>query len=75
MISGGRGGYWLEQNMLFREGLRSLGYDITSLQGRVVRGMAIELRAPQFTCCSKSTCPIGRIWGSATSLPHRLYTR
>jgi N-hydroxyarylamine O-acetyltransferase len=42
MISGGRGGYCLEQNMLFREGLRSLGYDITSLQGRVVRGMAID---------------------------------
>jgi N-hydroxyarylamine O-acetyltransferase len=42
MISGGRGGYCLEQNMLFREGLRSLGYKITSLQGRVVRGMAID---------------------------------
>ena len=26
MIFGGRGGYCLEQNMLFREGLRSLGY-------------------------------------------------
>ena len=38
MISGGRGGYCLEQNMLFREGLRSLGYKIASLQGRVVRG-------------------------------------
>ena len=25
MIAGGRGGYCLEQNMLFREGLRSLG--------------------------------------------------
>ena len=34
-----RGGYCLEQNMLFREGLRSLGYKITSLQGRVVRGL------------------------------------
>src|SRR5689334_517289 len=40
MIARGRGGYCLEQNMLFREGLRSLGYDVTSLQGRVVRGMA-----------------------------------
>ena len=37
MIFGGRGGYCLEQNMLFRAGLRSLGYQITSLQGRVVR--------------------------------------
>ena len=46
MISGGRGGYCLEQNMLFREGLRSLGYRITSLQGRVVRGMAIDAPRP-----------------------------
>jgi N-hydroxyarylamine O-acetyltransferase len=45
-ISGGRGGYCLEQNMLFREGLRSLGYRITSLQGRVVRGMAIDAPRP-----------------------------
>src|SRR6516165_1245961 len=46
MIFGGRGGYCLEQNMLFREGLRSLGYRITSLQGRVVRGMAIDAPRP-----------------------------
>ncbi len=31
MIAGRRGGYCFEQNMLFREGLRSLGYSITSL--------------------------------------------
>jgi N-hydroxyarylamine O-acetyltransferase len=46
MVLGGRGGYCLEQNMLFREGLRSLGYQITSLQGRVVRGMAIDAPRP-----------------------------
>ena len=46
MISGRRGGYCLEQNMLFREGLRSLGYKITSLQGRVVRGLAIDAPRP-----------------------------
>jgi N-hydroxyarylamine O-acetyltransferase len=46
MIFGERGGYCLEQNMLFREGLRSLGYKITSLQGRVVRGMAIDAPRP-----------------------------
>ena len=45
MIGGGRGGYCFEQNMLFRAGLRSLGYRVTSLQGRVVRGLAID--APQ----------------------------
>lgn len=36
----------LEQNMLFREGLRSFGYRITSLQGRVVRDMAIDAPRP-----------------------------
>jgi N-hydroxyarylamine O-acetyltransferase len=46
MIFGGRGGYCLVQNMLFREGLRSLGYKITSLPGRVVRGMAIDAPRP-----------------------------
>lgn len=46
MIGGGRGGYCFEQNMLFREGLRSLGYKITSLQGRVVRGLAIDAPRP-----------------------------
>jgi N-hydroxyarylamine O-acetyltransferase len=46
MIRGKRGGYCFEQNMLFRAGLRSLGYRITSLQGRVVRGMAIDAPRP-----------------------------
>jgi N-hydroxyarylamine O-acetyltransferase len=46
MIAGGRGGYCFEQNMLFRAGLRSLGYKITSLQGRVVRGLAIDAPRP-----------------------------
>jgi N-hydroxyarylamine O-acetyltransferase len=46
MIHGRRGGYCFEQNMLFRAGLRSLGYRITSLQGRVVRGMAIDAPRP-----------------------------
>jgi N-hydroxyarylamine O-acetyltransferase len=46
MIAGRRGGYCFEQNMLFRAALRSLGYRITSLQGRVVRGMAIDAPRP-----------------------------
>lgn len=46
MIEGGRGGYCLEQNMLFREGLRSFGYRATSLQGRVVRGLDIDAPRP-----------------------------
>jgi hypothetical protein len=32
--------------MLFRAGLRSLGYRITSLQGRVVRGLAVDAPRP-----------------------------
>ena len=46
MIASGRGGYCFEQKMLFRTGLRSLGYSITSLQGRVVRGLAIDAPRP-----------------------------
>ena len=59
MISGGRGGYCLEQNMLFREGLRSLGYDITSLQGRVVRGMAIDAPRPAIHMLLQVNMPEG----------------
>ena len=46
MIAGGRGGYCFEQNMLFRGGLRSLGYKVTSLQARVVRGLDIDAPRP-----------------------------
>ena len=46
MIAGRRGGYCFEQNMLFRGGLRSLGFDITSLQARVIRGLAIDAPRP-----------------------------
>jgi N-hydroxyarylamine O-acetyltransferase len=46
MIANRRGGYCFEQNMLFRAGLRSLGYNITCLQGRVVRGLAIDAPRP-----------------------------
>lgn len=46
MIAGGRGGYCFEQNMLFRGALRSFGYKVTSLQARVVRGLAIDAPRP-----------------------------
>jgi N-hydroxyarylamine O-acetyltransferase len=59
MISGGRGGYCLEQNMLFREGLRSLGYNITSLQGRVVRGLAIDAPRPAIHMLLQVNLPEG----------------
>src|SRR5450432_1635170 len=46
MIDHKRGGYCFEQNFLFRAGLLSLGYRVTSLQGRVVRGLAIDAPRP-----------------------------
>jgi len=46
LIRNRRGGYCFEQNMLFREGLRSLGFAVTSLQARVVRGLAIDAPRP-----------------------------
>jgi N-hydroxyarylamine O-acetyltransferase len=42
MLRGRRGGYCFEQNMLFRAGLRDLGFRIVNLQGRVVRGLPID---------------------------------
>ena len=46
MIVQRRGGYCFEQNFLFRAGLRSLGFDVTSFQARVVRGLAIDAPRP-----------------------------
>jgi N-hydroxyarylamine O-acetyltransferase len=46
MISQRRGGYCFEHNFLFRAGLRSLAFDVTSLQARVVRGLAIDAPRP-----------------------------
>jgi N-hydroxyarylamine O-acetyltransferase len=59
MITSGRGGYCFEQNMLFRAGLRSLGYRITSLQGRVVRGLAIDAPRPAIHMLLKVELPEG----------------
>ena len=59
MIANRRGGYCFEQNMLFRPGLRSLGYTITSLQGRVVRGLAIDAQRPAIHMILKVELPEG----------------
>lgn len=59
MIVGGRGGYCFEQNMLFRAGLRSLGYKLTSLQGRVVRGLPIDAPRPAIHMLLKVHLPEG----------------
>ena len=59
MIAGGRGGYCFEQNMLFRGALRALGYQITSLQARVVRGLAIDAPRPMFHMVLRVDLPEG----------------
>ncbi len=59
MIAGRRGGYCFEQNMLFRGGLRSLGFDVTSLQARVVRGLAIDALRPMLHMVLQVNLPEG----------------
>jgi N-hydroxyarylamine O-acetyltransferase len=60
MIAGGRGGYCFEQNMLFRGALRSLGFSVTSLQARVVRGLAIDAARPAFHMVLRIDLPEGK---------------
>ena len=59
MIAGRRGGYCFEQNFLFRGGLRSLGFDVTSLQARVVRGLAIDAPRPMLHMVLQVNLPEG----------------
>lgn len=59
MIAGGRGGYCFEQNMLFRGGLLSLGYEVTSLQARVVRGLDIDAPRPMLHMVLQIDLPEG----------------
>src|SRR5215831_2352307 len=59
MIRGGRGGYCFEQNMLFRCGLLALGYKLTSLQARVVRGLAIDAPRPMLHMVLRVELPEG----------------
>ncbi len=42
LIAGGRGGYCFEQNGLLLAGLASLGYRVTGLLARVIRGMEAD---------------------------------
>lgn len=59
MIGSHRGGYCFEQNMLFRGGLLSLGFDVTSLQARVVRGLAIDAPRPMLHMVLQVNLPEG----------------
>jgi N-hydroxyarylamine O-acetyltransferase len=59
IIFGGRGGYCFEQNMLFRAGLLSLGYEVTSLQARVVRGLEVAAPRPMLHMVLRVELPEG----------------
>jgi len=59
MIVGGRGGYCFEQNMLFRAGLQSLGFVVTSLQARVVRNLSIVAERPALHMVLRIDLPEG----------------
>jgi N-hydroxyarylamine O-acetyltransferase len=59
MIAQRRGGYCFEQNFLFRAGLRSLGFDVTSFQARVVRGLAIGASRPMLHMVLQVNLPEG----------------
>jgi N-hydroxyarylamine O-acetyltransferase len=59
IVFGKRGGYCFEQNMLFRAGLLSLGYEVTSLQARVVRGLEIGAPRPMLHMVLKVDLPEG----------------
>jgi N-hydroxyarylamine O-acetyltransferase len=59
MIGRRRGGYCFEQNMLFRAGLKSIGFDVTSLQGRFVRGLAIDAPRPAIHMVLQVNLPEG----------------
>ncbi|WP_158554705.1 arylamine N-acetyltransferase family protein [Methylovirgula sp. 4M-Z18] len=59
LILGGRGGYCFEQNFLFRGGLRALGFNVTSLQARVVRGLPIDAPRPALHMVLRVDLPEG----------------
>jgi N-hydroxyarylamine O-acetyltransferase len=59
MVANRRGGYCFEQNMLFRSALQSLGYRVTSLQARVVRGLAIDAPRPMLHMVLRVDLPEG----------------
>ncbi|PTD99939.1 arylamine N-acetyltransferase family protein [Pandoraea apista] len=46
LLDGGRGGYCFEQNALFANALRHLGFAVTPLIGRVAWGRSFDVEAP-----------------------------
>jgi N-hydroxyarylamine O-acetyltransferase len=47
LVHEGRGGWCFEQNLLLGEALRTLGFEVTDLSGRVVWGKAADVVAPR----------------------------
>jgi N-hydroxyarylamine O-acetyltransferase len=47
LLSGTRGGYCFEQNLLFMEALRALGFAVVSLSARVVLGRPADAMTPR----------------------------
>jgi N-hydroxyarylamine O-acetyltransferase len=47
LVHGGRGGWCFEQNLLFGNALRALGFDVSDLAGRVVWGRAPDAMTPR----------------------------
>ena len=47
LVTGGRGGYCFEQNTLLESALKALGFAVTRLAGRVVRGKPAGADAPR----------------------------
>lgn len=47
LVAGGRGGWCFEQNLLFGEALRGLGFDVTDLAGRVLWGRPPDAVTPR----------------------------
>lgn len=46
IVRGGRGGYCFEQNTLFREVLRAIGFTVTPVLSRVRRNVPADVRTP-----------------------------
>jgi N-hydroxyarylamine O-acetyltransferase len=47
ILEGRRGGYCFEQNTLLREALSAMGFDVTGLMARVVRGLDAAAQTPR----------------------------
>jgi N-hydroxyarylamine O-acetyltransferase len=59
MIEGGRGGYCFEQNTLLHAGLTALGFRVTRLLARVIRGMEHDATGPQTHMALRVDLPEG----------------